>query len=209
MVGLAWIMSYWFNQSNKKETKAEPCVSITTWIIDPNLTNTKPTTRWRFNANGYSQRYISLVSTWREARMRELLSHYENAPDYEVRKVVARIYRVYPEALICIAYADTSLWNYLATPNNIGNVGNNDRWDRVWMRTAEAWVNAIWQTLTNRYLGKYSERRQLAGSANPDWPNYATELTQGNRSNNRYNNTLNCIGMIHNKWVSDKYSFRW
>ena len=59
--------------------------------------------------------------------MRELLAHYDNAPEYEVRQVVARIYRVYPEALICIAYADTSLGNFLKTANNIGNVGNNDR----------------------------------------------------------------------------------
>ena len=59
--------------------------------------------------------------------MRELLSHYDKAPPYEVRQTIARIYKVYPEILIAIAYADSSLGNYLKTPNNFGNVNNTDQ----------------------------------------------------------------------------------
>lgn len=212
---LMWLSAYYLNNISKPhqiDWPSNPNVNTDTQLtpkVDPNLQNNKPTKRWRLNDNGVSQRYIYLESEWREARMKELLSHYDRAPEYEVRKVVARIYQVYPEVLICIAYADTSLWNYLKTPNNIGNVGNNDRWDKVTHWTAEAGVNAIGKVLTNRYLWQYTERKQLAGSSNPAWPNYATELTDWVRSNNRYNNTLNCIWMIRDKGVPDNFAFRW
>ncbi len=31
------------------------------------------------------------------------------------------------DVVICIAFAESTLGRYLTTPNNIGNVGNNDR----------------------------------------------------------------------------------
>jgi len=209
MIIIGWIGILTYSNTNTVEAENESTNTIEKPVEDPNLINKKPTPRWRLNANGFSQRYIELTSEGRENRMRELLSHYDKAPEYEVRQVVARIYRVYPEALICIAYADTSLGNFLKTPNNIGNVWNNDRWNKVIHWTAEAGVNAIGKVLTNRYLWQYTERKQLAGSSNPDWPNYATELTDWVRTNNWYNNTLNCIGMIRDKWVPDNFAFRW
>lgn len=35
------------------------------------------------------------------------------------------------DMVICIAFAESTLGNYLSTSNNIGNVGNNDRGDRI------------------------------------------------------------------------------
>lgn len=42
-------------------------------------------------------------------------------------QTIARIHKVYPEVILCIAYADSSLGRHLKTTNNFGNVGNNDR----------------------------------------------------------------------------------
>ena len=41
-----------------------------------NLVNKKPTTRWRLNSNGYSQRYIELSGSNRVERMHSLLQAY-------------------------------------------------------------------------------------------------------------------------------------
>jgi hypothetical protein len=206
---LMWLSAYYLNNISKPhqiDWPSNPNVNTDTQLtpkVDPNLQNNKPTKRWRLNDNGVSQRYIYLEAEWREARMKELLSHYDRAPEYEVRKVVARIYQVYPEVLICIAYADTSLGNFLKTPNNVGNVGNNDRWQTKSMRTAEQWVAAIWQTLTNQRLWDYISIDQLSRYWNADWKIYASSTV------NRHNNVTNCLWLIRNKWVPDNFAFRW
>jgi hypothetical protein len=206
---LMWLSAYYLNNISKPhqiDWPSNPNVNTDTQLtpkVDPNLQNNKPTKRWRLNDNGVSQRYIYLEAEWREARMKELLSHYDRAPEYEVRKVVARIYQVYPEVLICIAYADTSLGNFLKTPNNVGNVGNNDRWQTKSMRTAEQWVASIWQTLTNQRLWDYISIDQLSRYWNADWKIYASSTV------NRHNNVTNCLWLIRNKWVPDNFAFRW
>lgn len=202
---LMWLSAYYFNNVGKQhqvDWPSDPNVNTDTQL-DTNLQYDKPTKRWRLNDNGVSQRYISLESEWRENRMKEFLSHYDRAPEYEVRKVVARIYQVYPEVLICIAYADTSLGNFLKTPNNIGNVGNTDSGKTKYMHTAEQWVAAIWQTLTNQYLWDYVSINQLSRYWNDDWKIYASSTV------NRHNNVTNCLGMIRDKWVPDDFAFRW
>lgn len=171
--------------------------------VDPNLQHGKPVERWRINSNGYSQRYIELSWTTRDERMIDLLAHYEKAPDYKTRQVIARVYRVYPEVLICIAYADSSLWNFLKTANNFGNVGNNDRGDKVSFITPEAGVNAIGKTLNNGNLSYISTINMLSRYGNKTWMVYATA------PENHFNNVANCIGMIRNKWVPDNFKFRW
>ena len=202
---LMWLSAYYLNNISKPhqiDWPSNPNVNTDT-KLDPNLQSNKPTKRWRLNDNGVSQRYIYLVATWREARMKELLSHYDRAPEYEVRKVVARIYQVYPEVLICIAYADTSLGNFLKTPNNLGNVGNTDSGKTKSMHTAEQWVAAIGQTLTNQRLWDYVSIDQLSRYWNADGKIYASSTV------NRHNNVTNCLGIIRNKWVPDNFAFRW
>lgn len=173
-------------------------------IVDDNLTNTKPTPWWRLNSNGYSQRYIPLVGVGREERMRELLSHYGH-DNYEVWKTIARVYRVYPEILICIAYADSSLGRFLKTDNNFGNVWNNDRGDTVSFSTAEAGINAIGKVLNNRYLWWYTLVSELSPYENTSgtWPYYATS------QENRGINVLNCLGMIYDKEIVADWNYRW
>lgn len=171
-------------------------------VLDDNLTNNKPTPRWRLNSNWYSQRYVELTGEDRVQRMHQLLSAYWH-DNYQVWETVARIYRVYPEALICIAYADSSLGRFLKTENNLGNVWNNDKWDRVAYSTIEAGINAIGKALNNKNLSYIYTIDYLSRYANKTGMVYATS------TENQFINMANCLGMIYNKRIDDKWNFRW
>lgn len=169
---------------------------------DENLTKIKPTTRWRLNSNGYSQRYVELSGSNRVERMHSLLAAYGH-DNYEVWQTVARIHRIYPEMIMCVAYADSSLGKFLKTKNNLGNVWNNDRGDTVEFATIEAGINAIGKVLNNQYLGKYNVVGHLSpfGQLNGS-PYYATS------KENWGINVLNCLWMIHNKQINNDWKFR-
>ena len=109
-------------------------------------------------------------------------------------------WKVKKEVALCIAWADSWLGKYLKTKNNIGNVGNNDRGDKVNISTLEKWVDIIFQTLNNRYLS----HKQSIGSLSIGWwgskPYYATS------DDNWDKNTRNCLGVIH--WVAITEDFK-
>ncbi len=199
-------MSYWayvayaYDDMSKKDDNLP--ISKTNEQKDDNLTAERPTTRWRLNSNGYSQRYIELSGTNRVERMHSLLAAYWH-DNYEVWQTVARIHRIYPEMIICVAYADSSLGKFLKTKNNLGNVWNNDRWDTVEFATIEAGINAIGKVLNNRYLWQYNVVGQLSpfGQMNGS-PYYATS------QENWGINVLNCLWMIHNKQINNDWKFR-
>ncbi len=184
----------------------------TVWVVkaaDDNLadaTSGCPTYR-RLNKNWMSQRCPTLSSSWLSLRVEELLSVYW-LHNYNEREVIARLHNIKTEVLVCITYADTSIGRFLKSKNNIWNVGNNDRWDTVDYASLLKWINAIGKVLNNKYLWWYQEVRQLAGSSNEAWPNYATELTNWIRSNNRITNVLNCLSLVNDTKVSGWYKFR-
>jgi len=62
-------------------------------------------------------------------------------------------YGIDPDLLVCIAFADSGLGNDLTTDYNYGNVGNNDRGDRVAYDNVTDGVAAIAEVLNNQYLG--------------------------------------------------------
>lgn len=173
--------------------------------MDDNLTDTKPTNWWRLNSNWYSQRYVELYGDTNQERIISLLNQYGFSWEdtrYTIR-TISRIYRVYPETIVCIAYADSSLGRFLKTEHNYGNVGNNDRWDTVSYSNVEQGFNAIAKTLNNQYLWGYSTIDQLSRRGNADGMVYATS------PENWHINVTNCLGMIHNKYVPDNFNYRW
>ncbi len=103
---------------------------------------------------------------------------------------------------ICIAFAESTLGNHLSTSNNIGNVGNNDRGDRVSYAAPFIGARLIYTTLNNAYLGQYNIILDYNGYGNPDGKNYATSKY------NWQNNVRNCLTQI--KWyhVPDDYPVR-
>jgi hypothetical protein len=56
------------------------------------------------------------------------------------------------DMVICVAFAESTLGHYLATENNIGNVGNNDRGDRIAYATPYYGARLIPETLNNAFL---------------------------------------------------------
>lgn len=195
------------------ETLKRPAPSVyaqeTTPTVDDNLVNKDswcPDYR-RFNKNGWSQRCVTLSSVWVKLGTEELLKDYW-LNNYNEREVMWRLHNIKTEVLVCITYADTSIGKYMKSKNNIGNVGNNDRWDTVDYHSLLKWIDAIGRVLNNKYLWQREEIRQLAGSTNPDWPNYATELTNKQRSNNWIVNVQNCLSLINETKIDGWYKFR-
>lgn len=103
---------------------------------------------------------------------------------------------------ICIGFAESTIGRYLATDNNIGNVWNNDRWDRVPYESPQAGGRAIYYTLNNRFLGNYHTIDRLSWRWNKDGKVYASSPI------NWMNNVMRCLTMI--KWyrVPEEYPFR-
>ena len=67
-------------------------------------------------------------------------------------KWYAEYKKVKPEIVFAISWADTQCGLKMSTEHNYGNVGNNDRGDRVGFNSAfEGW-QAIIDTLNNKYL---------------------------------------------------------
>ena len=72
-------------------------------------------------------------------------------------------YKRHPYSAVAVAFADSSLGRNLTTPYNLGNVGNTDSCPTC--QSFTSWsegIEAIYQTLTNQYLGKASKLCHLS-----------------------------------------------
>lgn len=103
---------------------------------------------------------------------------------------------------MCIWYAETSLGRHFASANNIGNVGNNDRGDRVDKDSPVVGARAIYMTLNNWYLGGYHTIYELSGYGNKDGAIYASSEF------NWQKNVSRCLSTIKGYIVPEDYPFR-
>lgn len=94
------------------------------------------------------------------------------------------------DMVICVAFAESTLGQYLATNNNIGNVGNNDRGDRIAYGTPYDGARLIAFTLNNQRLGNYHTIKQLSRYGNADGKIYASSPI------NWQTNVLKCLSKI-------------
>lgn len=106
------------------------------------------------------------------------------------------------DMVICVAFAESTLGRYLSTNGNIGNVGNNDRWDRFAFWSALAGARAIAHTLNNQYLGDYHTINQLSRYGNPDGMIYASSPI------NWQTNVTKCLSQIKWYYVPEDFPFR-
>lgn len=106
------------------------------------------------------------------------------------------------DVVICIALAESTLGRHLTTSNNIWNVGNNDRWDRVGYGSPYEWARLIPLTLNNQYLWWYHTINQLSRYGNEDGKIYASSPINWQR------NVMRCLSRI--KWytVPEDFPFR-
>jgi len=111
-------------------------------------------------------------------------------------------FKIKKELGLCISRADTTIWRHTKTKNNIGNVGNNDRWNKVSFPTLESWVRAIFKTLNNDLLWHKQSVWSLSpwGWGDPSY--YATSLERWN------NNVLNCMSVVLRQTIDENFIFR-
>lgn len=110
--------------------------------------------------------------------------------------------KIDPTFVICVGFAESTLWKQLTTPGNIWNVGNNDSGDRVNYSSTRSGIRAIWSVLNNQYLGQYITIDDLSGWWNKRWPIYASSQT------NWHENIVKCMSAIKWKYVWNNASFR-
>lgn len=106
------------------------------------------------------------------------------------------------DVVICIAFAESTLGRYLTTANNIWNVWNDDRWNRVSFSSALAWARSIADTLNNYYLWEYHTISQLSRYGNVDGKIYASSPINWQR------NVTKCLSQIKWYYVPEDYPFR-
>lgn len=107
-----------------------------------------------------------------------------------------------PTFVMCIWIAETWLWRYTKTENNVWNVWNTDSWATKTMMSARDWVRSMIFTLNNKYLWKYQEIRELSRYWNKIWSIYASS------DYNWHNNIIKCMSSIKQKYVPDDYNYR-
>ncbi len=106
------------------------------------------------------------------------------------------------DVVICIAFAESTLGRYLTTANNIWNVWNDDRWNRVSFSSALAWARSIADTLNNIHLWEYHTISQLSRYGNVDGKIYASSPINWQR------NVTKCLSQIKWYYVPEDYPFR-
>jgi len=124
----------------------------------------------------------------------------------------AKKYKIDADFAVCVTWADSQSGKMLTTPNNWGNVGNNDRGDRIGYATPEEGIEAIYKVMTNRYLSNNNKigemsngGRRVLGLPQSSAKNvfvYATSPVNWN------NNVLHCMNEIKGVTVDENYQFR-
>jgi murein DD-endopeptidase MepM/ murein hydrolase activator NlpD len=127
---------------------------------------------------------------------------YGSFADIRIREIAQKESNVDIDLGICIGFAESGMGRNLSSPWNIGNVGNNDRWDRRSYSGPVAWAKSIYRALMNRMLGKYHTIWDLSGYGNDTGPIYASSKY------NREKNVVKCLSTI--KWyrVPEDFPFR-
>jgi len=160
---------------------------------------------YEYNSTAISwKKVFKLVGDDEIARQKYLLSNYA-APafkDWNIWVEEAIDGWIDPSFVMCIGLAETTLWNYLKTPYNIGNVWNTDSWATKTMTNARQWVYLVVQTLNNKFLWKYTEVQQLSRYGNKKGTIYASSST------NWHNNIIKCLSHLKQQYISDDYNFR-
>ena len=103
---------------------------------------------------------------------------------------------------ICIATAESGMWRNLSSAWNVGNVGNNDRWDRIDLWSALEWASLIYYALENQYLWDYATIYELSWYGNKKSAIYASSEL------NRQTNVMKCLTAIKGYPVPEEFPIR-
>jgi hypothetical protein len=139
-----------------------------------------------------------------DERSQHFLSTYAKGiyRDLSFRDSVIEGTNIDRDMVICVGFAESTLGNYLSTSNNIGNVGNNDRGDRIAYGSPYEGARLIAVTLNNAYLGHYHTINQLSRYGNADGSIYASSPI------NWQTNVLKCLSKIKGYTIPEDFPFR-
>lgn len=134
-----------------------------------------------------------------EERIKNYIHKYGNAPfdSYILWQQASAWHKIPLELWVCIAVAETSFGKAFASAWNVGNVGNNDRWDRVDFSGPVEWASVIYYALENEYLWGYHTLDKLSGYGNTFGAIYASSPI------NRQTNIVKCLTEIHGYRIPD------
>ena len=150
---------------------------------------------WKLTED-WSQQEMPIIESynWSHEAFKSLAEAYWL--DASMIRTVENHYWIKEWVVLCITIAETSWWNRWAWWKNIGSVWSNDRWDRPTYALMESWLEAIWKTLSNRYLWKIQTLWCLSNawscsSRDDKWYRYATS------DGNRERNMIACLSTIY------------
>lgn len=107
-----------------------------------------------------------------------------------------------PTFIMCIWLAETTLWKYMKTANNIGNIWNTDSGATITFPTPRSWIKSMAKAFNNRFLGWYTEIQQLSRYGNKTGFIYASSEL------NWHNNIIKCMSHVKWEYIPDNYNFR-
>lgn len=116
---------------------------------------------------------------------------------------VGMAYKIDPDMLVCIAWADTRLGQNLKTRWNVGNVGNTDSGKTATYPSRYAGIEAIAKyALNGKYLKNKTMIKELTPAEGMPPPHYASSPVNWQR------NVLSCLSDIKEKEIKSDYQFR-
>lgn len=163
--------------------------------------------KYRTNSKWWGKPVPELIGETVQERTDYMLKKYWHDP-----KIWHKIWKeqwIKTEVLVAIAWADSHLWYATKSKNNVGNVGNNDRWDTVEYPTLEAGIRAMGSYALN---GTYLSHKRTIWELSCWWyysqwlecihPVYATSAENWNI------NVLNLLSAIYWETVWEDFEFR-
>ena len=138
-----------------------------------------------------------------DERKEDWLRRYAIGPyqDPALRFDAARETWINPIFGLCVWFAETS-YKHFKSAYNIGNVGNNDRWETVAYNSPIEWAKALFHVLNNQYLGWYYTINELSRFGNIDGYIYASSPF------NRQKNVMKCMSTIYGYAIPEDFPFR-
>lgn len=160
---------------------------------------------YRVNKDGRTKQLPKIITTNNDVESRTTVFLKLYWQDYNVWRKYAQKHYIRTEVAMCIAWADTHLWYATKTKNNLWNVGNTDSGRTRTPDTLEQWIEAIFHTLNNQYLWE----KQTIWDLSYAWDcNIDCDKVYATSNENRQNNVLNCLSLIHKKQIWPEFQFR-
>lgn len=194
LIGLFFMLlpMLWWIPKEEVKAESETKTAWTAEIREP----------WMLNESWDAQLMPPIEKDTEHERFKELAYAYSLDPSKF--RTVENHYWIREWVILCITIAETSGgWKWYGKTNP-GNVGNNDRGQRVQYAFFETGLEKIWQTLTNSHLGKKKTLGCLSNAGNcteiyDNGKRYATSEWNWER------NMKACLSVIY--WPVDPSTF--